>query len=156
MSRKGLLLIVMVLVAIAAGVYTCREFNRKNANVSELKAAYEVQASDLIKEFSNNDSAATKKYLGKIVSVNGHVKKIEHDADGFYTLILGDSTEPSSVLCAMDTTERVDASNLHNASSLKIRGFFIGFEKDETGLLGSDVKLNRCIIEKTGKLKAQK
>ena len=148
MSRKTLLLIVMVLAAITAGVYTCREFNRKNESISKLKPAYEVQALDLIREFTENDSSANKKYLGKIVSVKGQIKKIDHDTEGFYTISLGDTDVLSSVLCAMDTTHNMDAAKLKTISSVSVKGFFIGFEKDETGLLGSDVKLNRCVIEK--------
>jgi tRNA_anti-like len=148
MSRKSLLLIVMVLAAITAGVYTCREFNRKNVNISKVKPAYVVQASDLIQEFIEDDSSANKKYLGKIVSVKGLIKKIDHDKEGYYTIILGDTAGLSSVLCAMDTTHNMDAANLKTISSVSVRGIFIGFEKDETGLLGSDVKLNRCVLEK--------
>jgi len=29
-----------------------------------------------------------------------------------------------------------------------VKGYIIGYEKDETGLLGSDVKLNRCVVDK--------
>ena len=148
MSRKTLLLIVMVMAAITAGIYTCREFNRKNPSVSRFKAAYEVQASDLIREFNENDTSANKKYLGKIVTVKGQIKKIDQDEDGYYTIILGDSAGLSSVLCAMDTTHKLDAAKLKTISSVSVKGYFIGFEKDETGLLGSDVKLNRCVIEK--------
>ena len=148
MSSKTLLLVVMVIAAITAGVYTCREFNRKNASVETLKPAYEVQASEIIGEFNDSDTSATKKYLGKIVTVKGPVRKIDHDEDGYYTIILGDSTGLSSVLCAMDTTHRFDAAKLNQISSVSIKGYFIGYEKDETGLLGSDVKLNRCVLEK--------
>ena len=148
MSSKGILLIVMVLAAIVAGVFTCRQFNRKNADVSGLKSSYEVQATDLIKEFAENDSSAMKKYLGKLVTVRGQVKKIDHDVEGYYTIVLGDSSGLSSVLCAMDTTQHVDAANLNKVSSVNVKGYVIAFEKDETGLLGSDVKLNRCIVEK--------
>jgi len=148
MSSKGILLIVMVLAAIVAGVFTCRQFNRKNADVSTLKASYEVRATDLIKEFAENDSSAMKKYLGKLVTVRGEIKKIDHDEEGYYTIVLGDSARLSSVLCAMDTTQHVDAANLNKVSSVNVKGYVIAFEKDETGLLGSDVKLNRCIVEK--------
>ena len=148
MRSKALPLVVMVLAAIAAGVYTCREFNRKNANVEKLKPAYEVQAVDLINELKENDSAAIRKYLGKLLTVKGQIKKIDHDDEGYYTLVLGDSTGQSSVVCAMDTTRQVDAANLNKISSVSVKGYFIGFEKDETGLLGSDVKLNRCIVQK--------
>ena len=148
MNGKSLLLVVMVLAAITAGVYTCKEFNRRPANLVRAKPAYEVQVTDLLHEFSNNDSSANKKYLGKIVTVSGQIKKIDYDEDGYYTVVLGDSMQPSSVFCAMDTVYGRDASKLQPVSSVSVKGYFIGFEKDETGLLGSDVKLNRCVIEK--------
>ena len=150
MNGKSLLLVVMVLAAVTAGVYTCKEFNRKPANLARAKAAYIVQAIDLLNEFSTNDSSANRKYLGKIVTVKGQIKKIDHDEGGYYTLVLGDSTQPSSVFCAMDTLYGKDAAKLQPISSISVKGYLIGFEKDETGLLGSDVKLNRCVIDKEG------
>jgi len=148
MNGKTLLLVVMVLAAITAGVYTCKEFNRKPANLVKAKPAYTVQAIDLLQEFNSNDSNANKKYLGKIVTVKGLIKKIDQDDDGYYTVVLGDSVQPSSVFCAMDTIYGKDAAKLQPISSVSVKGYFIGFEKDETGLLGSDVKLNRCVIDK--------
>jgi hypothetical protein len=148
MSSKYVLLIVLVLAAIIAGVYTCREFNRKNPDLSKVKSAYELKASDLIKEFNENDSSANKKYLGKIVTVKGQLKRVDQDAEGYYTIILGDTAGQSSIICAMDTTYKMDAANLKPISSVSVKGYFIGFEKDETGLLGSDVKLSRCVLDK--------
>jgi hypothetical protein len=148
MSGKNILLIVIVLCAITAGVFTCKEFNRKPPNLAKAKAAYIVEAGDLIDEFTLNDSGANKKYLGKVVTVTGQIKKVDKDEDGYLTVILGDSAKPSSVFCAMDTVYGKDAANLQPISSVRVKGYFIGFEKDETGLLGSDVKLNRCVIDK--------
>ena len=148
MNGKTLLLVVMVLAAVTAGVYTCKEFNRKPRDLVKARSSYTVEALELLREFNSNDSTANRKYLGKIVTVKGVIKKIEQDDDGYYTVILGDSAEPSSVFCAMDTIYGKDAAKLQPISSVSVKGYFIGFEKDETGLLGSDVKLNRCVIDK--------
>jgi uncharacterized protein (UPF0333 family) len=148
MSSKSLLLVVMVLGAITAGVFTCKQFNRTNADLAKVKPAFTVEASAIIKEFNENDSSANKKYLGKVVTVTGQIKKVDRDDDGYYMLVLGDTTNPSSVFCAMDTSHMKNAANLAEISSVSVKGYFIGFEKDETGLLGSDVKLNRCVLEK--------
>ena len=151
MSRKTILLTVIVLAAMTGGFFICKQFNRRNPDLSNLKPAYVVQANELIKEFSNNDSSANLKYLGKIVSVEGRIKKIDQDQDGYYTVVLGDSTELSSVRCALDSTHMKDAAKLQPISSVRVKGYFTGFEKDETGLVGSDLKLNRCVIEKQNK-----
>jgi hypothetical protein len=138
----------MVLAAITAGVFTCREFNRKNRDLSKVNSAFTVEAKELIGEFEKDDVSANKKYLGKVVTVKGSLKKVDKDESGYYTVILGDTAGLSSVFCAMDTTHILDAANLNTISSVSVKGYFIGFEKDETGLLGSDVKLNRCVIDK--------
>ena len=148
MSSKSLLLIVMVLGAITAGIFTCKQFNRKNRDLSKVKPAFVLQANELIGEFEKDDTSANKKYLGKVVTVQGVLKKIDHDESGYYTLSLGDTATLSSVLCTMDTSHVVDASNLKPVSSISVKGYIIGYEKDETGLLGSDVKLNRCVVDK--------
>src|ERR1700730_7011012 len=147
MNWRRIIIIVVVLAGAAAGIYGWKEYHRKNADLAGLKPAYVIKASDLIKEYSEDESSANKKFLGKIVSVEGLVKKINHDADGYYTVILGDTADLSSVWCAIDTTHSADAANLKPISSVRIKGFVTGFNKDELGL-GADVRLNQSVVEK--------
>lgn len=81
--------------------------------------------------------------------MTGNVKAIEKDEKGYYTIVLGDSQSLSSVRCSMDTTHNQDAAHLTNGSSATVRGSCNGFNKDESGLLGSDVILNYCVIIST-------
>jgi hypothetical protein len=148
MSLKRVIIIVVVVAIAGAAYYGYKEYTRKNEDLSEAAATFSVKANELIREFESNDSVSTKKYLGKVIEVEGMTKKIEKDDEGFVTVVLGDSTNMSSVRCAMDSLHRNDASNLAISSSIKVKGYFTGYEKDETGILGSDVKLNRCVIVK--------
>ena len=148
MNKKTIIILIAVIAIAAAGLYAWKEFNRKNEDLTEVKAAFIVNANGLINEFTQNDSASNAKYLGKIVTVEGVVKKVENDDYGHHTIVLGDSVNMSSVRCAVDSTHAADATVLQRGQSVKIKGFFTGFKKDETGLLGSDVELNRCVIEK--------
>jgi hypothetical protein len=38
------------------------------------------------------------------------------------------------------------SGSLQQGAVITIKGAITGFSKDETGLLGSDVQLNRCVI----------
>jgi hypothetical protein len=147
MSTKGRIIIAVLLVAAAAGVYAWKEFTRKNKDLTGVKADHSVQAVSWINEFASNDTAANAKYLGKVVTVDGMVKQVEKDEEGKYTLVLGDTADMSSVRCSMDSTHASDATSLRKGESVKVKGIYIDFNKDDMGL-GSDVKMNRCVILK--------
>ena len=147
MSTKGRIIIAVLLVAAAAGVYAWKEFSRKNKDLSGVNADHSVQAVAWIAEFANNDTAANTKYLGKVVSVEGMVKQVEKDEEGKFTVVLGDTADMSSVRCSMDSVHAQDATTLRKGESVKVKGIYIDFNKDDMGL-GSDVKMNRCVISK--------
>ncbi|MGB8190443.1 MAG: hypothetical protein WCF67_00930 [Chitinophagaceae bacterium] len=148
MNAKKIIIVVVVLAAAGAGIYGWNEFNRKNQDLSDVKAVHSLQATALISEFNANDSSANAKYLGKVVAVEGMVKNIDKDEEGKYTVVLGDTADMSAVRCSMDSVYAANATSLQRGESVKVKGVFTGFKKDETGLLGSDVEMNRCVIEK--------
>jgi hypothetical protein len=148
MSAKKIIIVVVLVVAAGAGLYAWKEFNRKNKDLADVQAAHNVQAIALIGEFAANDSTANAKYQGQVVSVQGMVKQVDKDEEGFYTVVLGDTSDMSAVRCAMDSTHATDATSLKRGESVKVKGSLTGYKKDDTGLLGSDVELNRCVIEK--------
>lgn len=148
MSIKRTLLVVALVAAAGAAIYGWGEYTRTNEDLSGVKEKYTVEATQLITEFNQNDSAANARYLGHVVAVNGMVKSLEKDNEGKYTLVLGDTTDMSSVRCALDSTHAADATGLQRGESVKVKGAFTGFKKDDTGLLGSDVELNRAVVIK--------
>jgi len=144
--KKRIVIGVMVLLILAAGIYAWSEFNRTVNSLANIKADYNTPAAALIAEFENDEAAAQKKYNDKIVTVIGTVKSIE-DVDNSYTVVLGDTNSMSSVRCLIDSTATAAVIGISRGMEINIKGALTGFKKDETGLLGSDVELNRCIIE---------
>ena len=135
-----------ILVVMAGGAwYGFKEFYRKNKDLIDVKADVRTGALELIKDYESNDSAANKKYLGKVIEVTGIVKEVPKDDSGYYTVVLGDTSSRSTVRCAMDTAHQQDAANLPVGSSAILRGNCTGFNRDEMGI-GSDVILNRSVI----------
>ena len=145
-KRKGKYILYAIILFVGVGVWQgLKEYNRKNQDLINVKVDIKISAVDLINEYEANDSSSNQKYLGKIVEVDGNIKKIETDDKGFYTVVLGDTSSLSSVRCSMDSTHQKDAAKLAAGSSTTVRGSCTGFNKDELGL-GSDVYLNRCVI----------
>lgn len=147
-KRKDLAkpLIILIILCTGFGVWKgLREYNRTNEDLFNVDPHAKIGAIDLIREYEANDSSADQKYLGQVIETTGKVKKIEKDEKGYYTVVLGDTADLSSVRCAMDTAHNEDAAHLIAASSVIIRGACTGFTKDEMGL-GSDVILNRCVV----------
>jgi hypothetical protein len=146
MSKKKIIILIIVLVAIVAGVYGYCQYNRTNKDLGSVKEDYAVKATALISEYMSNESQADDKYRNKILSVNGMVKRID-TSDNYYTVVVGDTTDMSSVRCSIDSTHTTELFNLKRGMNVTIKGAMTGFKKDDTGLLGSDVELNRCVVQ---------
>ena len=132
-----------MIVASGAAWYAYKEYNRKNKNLAEVKPDITISAIALLRAFEKDSGSANKQYLGKILAVNGIIKSIEKE-DKDVTVILGDAGNMSSVRCSMDTTYAVKIASYKEEQQITITGACTGFNKDE--LLGSDVILNRCVI----------
>lgn len=146
MRNKTLVLITAGLVVAGIIIYAYREYHRTNQPLNAVKADYTVQASALVEEFLNNDSAAYHKYRNKILAVQGRVKAIDRVA-GDCTIVLGDTTPlGSSVRCLLDSMQVNRVATLKRGDELTVKGAITGFKKDDTGLLGSDVEMTRCVV----------
>jgi hypothetical protein len=145
MNKKRIIIGGILVVIVLVAVYGWYQYNRTVQGLANVRADLSVNAKDLINEFVNNEETANKKYLNKILSVKGMIKSVEA-AQGAGTIVLGDTSELSSVRCLLDSTASSTTGSLQKGTVITIKGAITGFNKDETGLLGSDVQLNRCVI----------
>ncbi|MEO7801248.1 MAG: hypothetical protein ABIR81_04575 [Ginsengibacter sp.] len=144
MSR--LLLLFLGLVLLILGFYVFRLYTGKVPRLTEVTADVAVNATELIKLFESDSAAANKKYLGKVLSVNGNIKSIEKEAAN---VVLGDKNLSTSIRCSMDSTFGNAAAALKANEQVTIKGVCTGYIPDDSGLgLGADVVMNRCVIEK--------
>jgi hypothetical protein len=145
MTKKRMIIGGIVVVIVMTAIYAWYQYNRTVQGLSDVQADYSVEASALINEFVSNEDSANKKYLNKILSVKGAIKSIE-PGESAGTIVLGDTTDMSGVRCVLDSTANSTTGSLQRGSVITIKGAITGYNKDETGLLGSDVQLNRCVI----------
>lgn len=146
MSKKRIIWTLILIVAAGAAYYGYKEYNRTNKKLDKVKTDFTISAEALIKEFETSDSVSYKKYDDKIIEVTGVLK---NSSLGDFTIQLGDPGKLSAVKCELDTSFRSSTVFPAIGSEVKVKGHFVGFQKDEMmeGLsLGLDVSLNRCII----------
>lgn len=141
---KRSLLIVTVLVIAVIAWYGYSQYNRTNEDLKNKKAEYSINDLDLIAAFERDTASSSKMYVDKVVAVTGSIKKIE-DAEAPVVLFLGDKQQMSSVICSMDSSYSASYAKLKEGTKITIKGLCIGYSFDE--LLGTDVKLNRCVIQ---------
>lgn len=146
MNRKKIFIITIAVAIIGGGWYGYAEYNRKVKNLGNVKAELYISTVDLIHAFEKNETGANKLYLDKIIAVTGMVKAVEKNNNGHYSVVLGEGTDMASVRCSMDSSHVSAVLSLTNGSRVTIKGACTGFNADE--LLGSDVILNRCVLEK--------
>lgn len=149
MKRKKIIryIVLPLLVIIAAGgIYVYREYNRTHKDTSKLKADFVISDTSLLAEFSKNEEASNKKYWDKVLRVEGMVKDLLKDEKGFYSIVLGDTASMSSVRCSVDSSHSQEAANLKIGAKIAVKGICSGYNADE--LLGSDVILVRSVVDK--------
>jgi tRNA_anti-like len=148
MQRRTITILIIIGALLLSFMYGWIEYHRESKSLNNVEAAFSSDAAQLISEFESNNAAAEKKYSGRVLEVNGNIKQVEKDSDGNYTLVLGAASGMSAVRCSMDSTINDELLNIKDGDHVTVRGNFTGYQKDETGLLGSDIQLNRAVIAK--------
>jgi hypothetical protein len=141
--RYKIILLVTALIVIAAGAYFY--VNRKTQSLTDSNADFKISAVKFLEEYSSAQVLSDKKYLGKVIQVEGNIKEIERDDKGSLTFVLGDLSSMSSVRCSIDTTVVIDESAYPVGTAVSLKGECTGFNADDLGL-GADIVLNRSVI----------
>lgn len=141
---KKIILLVLVVIIAAAGFYAYREYNRTNKDLKDSKAEITTDAASLIAAFEKDSSSANKKYTDKLIAVSGSVKSIDKDGNPV-VIALGQSGEMSSVQCSMDSVYATEYKAIKEGDQLTLKGICTGGRTED--LFGTDVILNRCVLE---------
>ena len=138
MSKRSLVLIIILVVLAAGGVVGYKMWNKPFTDPRE-GDAIKVTAVQLFNDFSTNEAAAQKKYVpeklgDKKVEVTGQIAEIGKNQDGEIFYILKTTDEMFGVKCTMDKAEEI--TNAKVGENITLRGFCDGFT--------TDVNVKRC------------
>jgi uncharacterized protein (UPF0333 family) len=141
---KKIILLVIVFIVAAGGFYAYNEYHRTNKDLKNSSPDFTTDAVSLIASFEKDTATASKKYVDKIIAVSGNVKTIDTNGNPI-VITLGDTGQMSSVQCSMDSTHADEYKPIKEGDQLTLKGICTGGRTEE--LFGTDVILNRCVIE---------
>jgi uncharacterized protein YpmS len=140
------LLVLGLLMLLVGGGAVWYIFNLKFEDTSTQKANFTVNAYSFIKEFEVNDTLANKKYIEKMVIVNGRVSETEN-ADSTVNIKMVDTLTDAYIIFAFQPQNANDAKTLKVGDSVAIKGSCSGGAYSEI-LETTFITFKRCVINK--------
>jgi hypothetical protein len=125
----------IALAAILAALYM---YNLKHTDMAKAKPDFVITSALLQKEFVDNESAASKKYINKIIEVTGKIASMKPADNNSINITLATASDLSSIICTFPTI--ADPSKLKPGDEITVRGECSGFLMD--------VLLNNCAVIK--------
>jgi hypothetical protein len=125
----------ITLAGILAALYM---YNLKHTDMAKAKPDYVITATQLQKEFEDNETTASAKYTNKIIEVTGKIVSIKPADNNVTNITLATGSDFSSVICTFPAI--ADPSKLLQGSEITLRGECSGYLMD--------VLLNNCAVIK--------
>lgn len=131
-------LFVVFFIAIGGILAALYMYNMKHTDTAKAKPDFVVTATVLQKEFEDNETTASAKYINKIVEVAGTIASVKLTENNSVTITLSTGSDMSAVICTF--TSLNDPSKLMAGDTITIRGECSGYLMD--------VLLNNCSLIK--------
>jgi hypothetical protein len=129
------LILILLIVLVAGGLYGVYLYNKKPADTHDEKADFEISAVALTRAFTLDEEASNKKYVDKILQVSGTISEVDFNS---YSIILDAADPLASVTCSFYKEEAAALAQLKRGNTVSVKGKC-------TGKL-TDVVLNNCIL----------
>ena len=127
----------VVFIALAGILAALYMFNLKHTDMAKARPDFTITSTVLQKAFEDNETAASKLYINKILEVTGKIASVKPPAENkFISISLITGSDLSSVICTFPVIS--DPSMLSVGEEITLRGECSGFLMD--------VLLNNCAI----------
>ena len=139
MKRYVKILLGVVLFFALAGIGTALYlFNMQHKDIGKAKPDFVITAIDLQKAFEDNETAATAKYVKKILEIEGEVESVKTGEANVLNVTIKSGSDLSSVICTF--VPAADPAKFTAGSRVTVRGECSGFLMD--------VLMNNCVLVK--------
>lgn len=139
--RKKVKIISLVLLVTAGitAVFFYKEYMRKPQTALDLSSDYKITAESLMKEFTDNEEQALKKYTDKVIEVKGIIETVNNNGEEIDVVI--ETSDPMTAVNVQLLPEMKNKINtLKPGNEITLKGILKGKL--------SDIELNRgAIIE---------
>lgn len=129
-------LFVVAFIALAAILAALYMFNLKHTDMAKAKPHFVVSAVALQEEFETDETAASIKYINKILEVTGKITSVKHSMNNSLNITLETENVLSDVNCSLPAVK--DTSALIAGREITLRGECSGYLMD--------VQLNNCAV----------
>ena len=123
----------IALSAILAALYM---YNLKHTDMAKAKPDFVISASHLQKAFEDDETAASTRYINKILEVTGTIASVKPAANNVLSISLVTGSDLSSVICTFPAI--TDPSKFRTGNEITLRGECSGYLMD--------VLLNNCAV----------
>jgi len=139
MKKRNILitLAIIFVIGLIGGSYGLYLFFKKHKDLSKEKPDFQLTATALSSEFEANETEASKKYIDKVVEVNGPVESIEMGSDSTINVTLKEAGATSGVICAFQG---------RGINDVKVKKGDIAIIRGECSGFLFDVLLNNCVL----------
>ncbi len=131
-------LAVLAVSGAAAGYYL---YNLKPKDLGKQKPDFIITSAELQRSFEENETAATEKYVNKIIEVSGEVGSVDRGENNSVNIALKTESDFSSVICTFPS--EINTEQIREGSQISVRGQCSGYLMD--------VLLNNCAVVKTSR-----
>lgn len=131
-------LFVVFLIAVGGILAALYMYNMKPADTAKTRPDFVVTAIVIQKEFEDNETTASAKYVNKVVEVTGTIASVKQAENNSVSITLVTGSDLSSVICTFTTL--TDPSKVKAGDIVTIRGECSGYLMD--------VLLNNCSLIK--------
>jgi len=139
-KMKKNIIILLIVGLIAGGVFAYYMWNKPHRSSQNEKPAFNLTADSILLEFTNDENAATQKFLNKTVAVSGIVYEMKKDNMGQIEVIL-------------QTADPIETVNCVLANGTSTEGIVAGIEIELKGICSgylslSGVNLHQSVLNK--------
>ncbi|MEJ7627809.1 MAG: hypothetical protein WKF35_13170 [Ferruginibacter sp.] len=140
--RNSLILTVMVI--LGAIVFVWYVFNEKFTDTTKRKAHFTIDATELIREYEKNATAANVKYADKILIVSGIVSETE-TVDTSVNIKFSNEESGAYIIFAFQDQNIAEAKKIREGEKIKIKGSCSGGAYSEI-LESVFITFKRCVL----------
>lgn len=124
------IIIAVALIAVVGGAIGLYMFNKPTSDTSRMNAEVSVEATEIMRSFSDDEEAANDDYLGKVVEVTGVVEKVGSNDDGTAVIHLVSGDLMGAVVCNMSKPLDELGSTINEGDRVIIKGVCSGYLMD--------------------------
>lgn len=130
-------LIIIILLVLGTGAISYMiVFEKNEFDITNKKTERKIEAIELFYKFENDENAANKLFLGKIIEITGIVSEIQNSQNNETLVIFKDDEEVFGVACTFKNANSIKMLEVGN--KITVKGICQGFL--------TDVVVNNCVL----------